>query len=197
MAEAARKTTMPVRDEAPESPRPQPVGLVTPGEKRAKTRTPAADKVRQIRRRDRIRWALFALLPLALIVGVYLYITGGQVMSTDDAHVQAEEVGISTDVSGIVQDIAVKDNQHVAAGQAFTICRATSGRASASRWLQSGDAKYPGQSRRHRSARYPGQSRFRGSNDCACLESADGCRPRSTRRHHHAANANHLLYRRL
>jgi membrane fusion protein, multidrug efflux system len=39
------------------------------------------------------------------------------VMSTDDAYVQADKVGISTDVSGIVQDVAVKDNQHVDAGQ--------------------------------------------------------------------------------
>jgi membrane fusion protein (multidrug efflux system) len=31
--------------------------------------------------------------------------------------VQAERVGVSTDVSGIVQDVAVKDNDHVAAGQ--------------------------------------------------------------------------------
>ncbi len=117
MADAARKTITPVRDEAPESPRPQPVGPVAPAEKRAKTRTPAADKVRQLRRRDRMRWALFALLPFALIVGAYFYITGGQVMSTDDAYVQADRVGISTDVSGIVQDVAVKDNQLVAAGQ--------------------------------------------------------------------------------
>jgi membrane fusion protein, multidrug efflux system len=117
MAEAARKTITPVRDEAPESPHPQPVGPVAPAEKRAKTRTPAADKVRQLRRRDRMRWALFALLPFALIVGAYFYITGGQVMSTDDAYVQADRVGISTDVSGIVQDVAVKDNQLVAAGQ--------------------------------------------------------------------------------
>ena len=117
MADAARKTITPVRDEAPESPRPQPVGPVAPAEKRAKTRTPAADKVRQLRRRDRMRWALFALLPFALIVGAYFYITGGQVMSTDDAYVQADRVGISIDVSGIVQDVAVKDNQLVAAGQ--------------------------------------------------------------------------------
>ena len=34
-------------------------------------------------------------------------------MSTDDAYVQADKVGISTDVSGIVQEVAVKDNQHV------------------------------------------------------------------------------------
>ena len=38
-------------------------------------------------------------------------------MSTDDAYVNAEKVGISTDVSGIVQDVGVTDNQYVTAGQ--------------------------------------------------------------------------------
>ena len=38
-------------------------------------------------------------------------------MSTDDAYVDAEKVGISTDVSGIVQDVEVTDNEHVTAGQ--------------------------------------------------------------------------------
>src|SRR6202051_514226 len=68
-------------------------------------------------RRPWMRWGLFALLPVALIAGAYWYVTGGQVMSTDDAYVQAETVGISTDVSGIVQDIDVTETQHVDPGQ--------------------------------------------------------------------------------
>jgi membrane fusion protein (multidrug efflux system) len=64
-----------------------------------------------------VRWALFALLPLALIAGGYWYVTGGQVMSTDDAYVEADKVGISTDVSGIVKEIDVSNNQEVAEGQ--------------------------------------------------------------------------------
>jgi membrane fusion protein, multidrug efflux system len=117
MAEPARKTVAPVRDDTAESPRPQPVAPMTPAEKRPKVQTSGGDTLRQLRRRDRIRWGLFALLPLVLLVGAYLYVTGGQVMSTDDAYVQADKVGISTDVSGIVQDVAAKDNQHVDAGQ--------------------------------------------------------------------------------
>jgi membrane fusion protein (multidrug efflux system) len=57
------------------------------------------------------------LLPILLIAGGYWYITGGQVMSTDDAYAEADKVGISTDVSGIVKDIDVTENQHVEAGQ--------------------------------------------------------------------------------
>jgi len=115
MAEALRKS-VPPRDEAPETPRPSIAPAVPPG-KRSRERTAATDKVRQLRRRQRTRWALFALLPLVLIVAGYWYVTGGQVMSTDDAYVNAEKVGISTDVSGMVQDVDVTNNQYVTAGQ--------------------------------------------------------------------------------
>jgi len=64
-----------------------------------------------------VRGTLFALLPLALIAGGYWYVTGGQVMSTDDAYVEADKVGISTDVSGIVKEIDVGNNQEVAVNQ--------------------------------------------------------------------------------
>src|SRR5882672_10222220 len=59
---------------------------------------------------------MFALLPVALIVGGYFYVTGGAVMSTDNAYVQADMVGLSTDVSGIVREVSVHDNQKVAKG---------------------------------------------------------------------------------
>jgi membrane fusion protein, multidrug efflux system len=68
-------------------------------------------------RRRWVRSALFVFLPLALIAGAYAYVTGGQVMSTDDAYVEADKVGVSTDVSGIVKEVAVAENQHVEAGQ--------------------------------------------------------------------------------
>ena len=111
MAEAIRKTIAPVRDEAPEAPT-----TLAPAEKR-NARTIGTERLRSMRRRDRLRYALFALLPIVLIVGCYLYVTGGKVMSTDDAYVQADKVGISTDISGIVLDVAVKENQHVETGQ--------------------------------------------------------------------------------
>jgi membrane fusion protein (multidrug efflux system) len=114
MAELARMPLSPRRNEVAESPRPYPVA---PAEPRAKERSAAADNVRKLRRRQRVRGGLFALPPIVLVLGGYFYVTGGQVMSTDDAYVQAERVGISTDVSGIVQDVDVKDNQRVEAGQ--------------------------------------------------------------------------------
>ena len=68
-------------------------------------------------KKSRLRSLMFALLPLALVVGAYWYITGGQVVSMDDAYVEADKVGISTDVPGTVTEVGVKENQHVQAGQ--------------------------------------------------------------------------------
>lgn len=59
---------------------------------------------------------LFALLPVALAAGAYFYVTGGAIMSTDNAYVQADTVGVSNDISGIVKQVLVRDNQAVAKG---------------------------------------------------------------------------------
>ena len=77
----------------------------------------ASEKASRPLRRPWTRWALFVLLPLALIVAGYWYVTGGRVMSTDDAYVEADTVGISTDVPGIVKEIDVTNNQPVEPGQ--------------------------------------------------------------------------------
>jgi membrane fusion protein (multidrug efflux system) len=64
-----------------------------------------------------LRWVLFLLLPIVLIVGAIWYVTGGQVVTMDDAYVEADMVGISTDVSGIVKEVDVTENQQVKPGQ--------------------------------------------------------------------------------
>jgi membrane fusion protein, multidrug efflux system len=84
-------------------------------EQSERTGEKSADEITHFSRRK--RWTAFALLPIALIAGAYWYVTGGQIMWTDDAYVEADKVGISTDVSGIVQDVDVTENQHVKAGQ--------------------------------------------------------------------------------
>jgi membrane fusion protein, multidrug efflux system len=112
MAEALRKIP-PVTDEAQEVPLPLPLAPET----RSEQPDAAAEKARRLTRRDWRRWGLFTLLPLALLVGLYWYVKGGQIMSTDDAYVEADKVGVATDVSGIVKDVDVHDNEHVAAGQ--------------------------------------------------------------------------------
>ena len=54
---------------------------------------------------------------LVLLAGGYWYLTTGRYVSTDDAYVQSARVSVSTDVSGRVSEIAVKDNERVKAGQ--------------------------------------------------------------------------------
>ena len=69
--------------------------------------------------RGRRRWLrplLFLLLPLALAAGGWQYVTGGQVMSTENAYIRADIVAVSTDISGIVKDVEVQENTAVRAG---------------------------------------------------------------------------------
>jgi membrane fusion protein (multidrug efflux system) len=94
-----------------------PAGRPSTPQARAAALPAAPEKAPRSSRRVLVRWTLFALLPLSLIAGGYWYVTGGQVMSTDDAYVEADTVGVSTDVSGIVKQIDVTENQHVDAGQ--------------------------------------------------------------------------------
>ncbi|HEY8127453.1 MAG TPA: HlyD family secretion protein, partial [Hyphomicrobium sp.] len=54
--------------------------------------------------------------PVTLLVGGYFYVTGGAIMSTDNAYVQADIVGVSNDISGIVKEVLVHDNQKVQKG---------------------------------------------------------------------------------
>ena len=69
------------------------------------------------KRRRVVRPLMFLLLPVVLAAGAYSYVTGGQIMSTDNAYVQADMVGVSTDVSGTVASIEVHDNENVTKGQ--------------------------------------------------------------------------------
>src|SRR5712671_4408430 len=93
----------------PEARKPE---AMPPGEPHGRQVAANAPAPRKSMRRP----LMFALLPLALVVGGYFYVTGGAVMSTDNAYVQADMVGLSTDVSGIVREVSVHDNQKVAKG---------------------------------------------------------------------------------
>jgi membrane fusion protein, multidrug efflux system len=110
-APAARRDAPwpPSREQPEQPPRDQP--------QRPVERSSESEKAPQTPRRRWVRSSLFALLPLALIAGGYWYVTGGRVVSTDDAYVEADKVGISTDVSGIVKEIDIGNNQHVEDGQ--------------------------------------------------------------------------------
>ncbi|HZT88764.1 MAG TPA: HlyD family secretion protein [Stellaceae bacterium] len=96
---------------------PAPAATETPPAPQPTPPQPSPKPWNQRRRRRWLRWGLFLLLPIALIVGAYLYFQGGGTVTTDDAYIEADTVGLSTDVSGMVKSVEVTDNQHVRAGQ--------------------------------------------------------------------------------
>jgi membrane fusion protein, multidrug efflux system len=112
---AAGKTVV-LRSATSEAPQARPSPAAEPTQSPdQKVSTP--EHAPQSTRRASMRRLLFALLPLALLAGGTWYVAGGQVMSTDNAYVEADKVGISTDVSGTVQEVDVAENDHVTAGQ--------------------------------------------------------------------------------
>jgi len=61
--------------------------------------------------------ALALLGPVAaLTLGIYIYLSGGRYMATDNAFVKSAKIVVSTDVSGRVDEVAVTENQKVAPG---------------------------------------------------------------------------------
>ena len=74
-----------------------------------------------LRRRVRAR----LLRPLLMLGGIavvivgagYYWLTSGAIVSIDNAYVRAGKLSVATDVSGIVQDVAVRDGQAVHQGE--------------------------------------------------------------------------------
>jgi membrane fusion protein (multidrug efflux system) len=83
----------------------------------APSATPAPAHAPPSARTRRLRVALFLLLPVALIIALVFYALGGGTISTDNAYVEANTVGVSSDVSGVVGQVYVKENQPVTRGQ--------------------------------------------------------------------------------
>ncbi|HJN22628.1 MAG: HlyD family secretion protein [Rhodospirillales bacterium] len=76
----------------------------------------------ELRRRKGRRFlamlVMFVLAPsIFAAAGVYYYAIGGRYVSTENAFVKSEKIAISADVSGRVTDVAVNDNDRIAAGR--------------------------------------------------------------------------------
>jgi membrane fusion protein, multidrug efflux system len=69
----------------------------------------------------RVRTGLFVaggvILAVGLAYGIYWLVHGRYIVSTDDAYLRADAVTVAPRVSGYIDEIYVKENQHVAAGQ--------------------------------------------------------------------------------
>ena len=70
-----------------------------------------SDKARL--RRIAMIWGVVIVAAVSLLV----YLTGGRYVGTDDSYVHSAKLMVSTDVSGLVQDVDVKEGQHVKKGQ--------------------------------------------------------------------------------
>jgi membrane fusion protein (multidrug efflux system) len=68
--------------------------------------------------RRRLRLLLLILGPMVVVAGgLYFYLHGGRVVSTDNAYVRSDKLTITSEISGTVVEVAVNDNQRVSAGQ--------------------------------------------------------------------------------
>ena len=84
----------------------------------------ATDAPRVATAPTRSRLGRRALRPILMLGGIlvvaigsgYYWLTGGRYVSIDDAYVRAAKEVLATDVTGIVQDIPVKEGQRVAKG---------------------------------------------------------------------------------
>jgi len=98
--------------------------LKFPPEQKANPATPARPKLAAEPRRRLMagmrryrRFLLLVVLPLvAAIAGFTFYLNGGRYVTTDDAYVGAQKVLITSDVSGKIIKVTVKEGQQVSTG---------------------------------------------------------------------------------
>jgi membrane fusion protein (multidrug efflux system) len=88
------------------------------------TGTKSPDRLSQLRGMG-LRKILLIVVPAVIAVaGVIFWLSGGRYVSTDNAYVGAQKVLITPDISGKVARIAVREGQHVNAGdELFTLDR--------------------------------------------------------------------------
>ncbi|GLR67929.1 hemolysin secretion protein D [Acidocella aquatica] len=87
-------------------------------EKSAQPDRPGAAAVRRINRNRLLRPVLmFGGVLVVVIATLIFWLTSGRYVSSDDTYVDGAKVSLSTDVSGLVAQVYVHDNQHVTAGQ--------------------------------------------------------------------------------
>jgi len=106
-----------MQQEASEQPRPQGPDERSPGVPSGDDAGPGRATPRPAAPRRWLRRFLLLLGPLVVAaVGGYFYVTGGRYVSTENAYVQADKVMIAAEVSGLIAEVVVRENQRVAAG---------------------------------------------------------------------------------
>ena len=65
-------------------------------------------------------WRLALMLSVPLLVlagGLYLYLTSGRYISTDNAYVQQDKVSVASEITGTISEVFVHENQKVKKGE--------------------------------------------------------------------------------
>src|SRR3954471_9700934 len=107
----------PIREIPASTPEREPEPPAVPAAEPTPT-TPEAPAESKRARPKWLRRVLIALGPVVLLgSGVTMYLAGGRYVSTDNAYVRADKMTVATDVSGIVAEVAVHENQKVEKGQ--------------------------------------------------------------------------------
>jgi membrane fusion protein (multidrug efflux system) len=83
----------------------------------------AAPTLAKLKQPRTLRRVLLTAGPVLVAAGaLFVYVTGGRYISTDDAYVHAGKLTVATDVSGIVSNVAVRESQKVEKGEVlFTL----------------------------------------------------------------------------
>lgn len=77
----------------------------------------ADKKTSRSRAKRRLRYPLLLLGPLLVAAAAaYFYFTGGRYVGTENAYVKADKVMIAAEVSGLISEVAVRENQPVKKG---------------------------------------------------------------------------------
>src|SRR5207237_997712 len=82
---------------------------ISPMETNSPSTTPA--------RRRRRRILLLAGPVILIVVALFIYVHGGRVVPSDNAYVHADKLTVTSEVAGIVNQVAVRDNEQVNVGQ--------------------------------------------------------------------------------
>jgi len=83
----------------------------------------AAPTLAKLKQPKTLRRVLLTAGPVLVLAGaLFVYVTAGRYISTDDAYVHAGKLTVATDVSGIVSNVAVRESQKVEKGEVlFTL----------------------------------------------------------------------------
>ena len=96
----------------------QPVHIHPQPDRAEAVAAPAAQPTRAPGRTKLVVRRVLMLGGASIVLGAAAtaYVTGGRYVGTDDAYVKAAQLSVTTDVSGMVKSVEVKEGQHVAAG---------------------------------------------------------------------------------